>query len=512
MADAYLRRVRTPEVRIARDRMLVAPDHESWGGSSKGNLGLLRQVGVFDGVRLLDVEEGPWSTGFDASKGYFSIPALAPSGWSSKDWSEYRDAMRSAARPAYSQGWYVMQGLRVLPGLDQYASFDEDVRIAFMNAVFASAGQWGEQWATITVRRTSGKADSFVLASPVAWQLRRLAWISVKSGDSDAWRRPSDCWHVPAHEMAGNRGGQFVHLQPLPASIANLLDTQPRLAQSMQRLEMPRFDLETRSQDTRLLEALADAVEAKAVRNWDVLLGQVRGAWGGFDPQPYTTFPRRVLIHEQGGRLSVGAPSEEHRIYLPDTKKAFVAELRRFQLPVIAIETADAVRLAERFVSQYPAGIARAATLQTTPLIDDAPLSKPAEARLQDNERLDWLIPVVLTIVANYGPEAQGTGTKAFRRYLDKLRQTRVDVCDSIKLALYDNDRLVAEPIPVSALWHNESHTLLVRNPSVTDAADISEALASLLERDDMEVPIRLLLNITGWDPRSPTSQRAWRN
>ena len=64
-----------------------------WEGRGT-HLALLRQVGVFDGLRLLNVPQGPWSYGFDAVKGYFSLPDDVPPGMSSREWAEYCGAVR----------------------------------------------------------------------------------------------------------------------------------------------------------------------------------------------------------------------------------------------------------------------------------------------------------------------------------------------------------------------------------------------------------------------------------
>ena len=123
--------------------------------------------------------------------------------------------------------------------------------------------------------------------------------------------------------MAGNRGCNF---QPprLSYSIANQLDTVPDLAKALRQLGMPHFDLETRSRDSRLLEALADAVSAENVRNWDILLGQVRGAWGALEPSNQSDMPNRVLVYGHSGRLMVRRPSADEPVYLPDSTRWWI--------------------------------------------------------------------------------------------------------------------------------------------------------------------------------------------
>ena len=128
-------------------------------------------------------------------------------------------------------------------------------------------------------------------------------------------------------------------------------------------------------------------------------------------------------------------------------------------LPVVAIEPADAGRLGKFFEQKYPGGVIRASDLRVVPLVDGGKWEEPANERLQDNETFEWLIPVVLTIVANYGPEAQGIGAKSLRQIVARLRDARVSVHDAVQLAVYDKEREVVAPMPVAALWHSESKT-----------------------------------------------------
>jgi hypothetical protein len=379
-----------------------------------------------------------------------------------------------------------------------------------MDVVFRSAAEWPLGWAELTIERVGGNANTLKLPSPLAWKLQQCAWIGVENDEGITWGRPADRWHVAAHDLAGGRVWQFAHLRPLPARLANLLDVEPRLAAAMQRLGMPHFDPETKSPSSRLLDALAEATSGQDIRNWDIFLGQVRAAWRSFEPTGAGDFPRRLLIHGDSAQLAVHTPDPEHPAYLPDSAKSFISALRRFQLPVIAIEYKDADRLAEQFTNAFPSAIIRASSLQPIPQVNGKAWTEPATERLQDHEQLEWLAPLILTLAAFFGPQAQGASTEAFRRHLKSLREARVAIAETIETALFDGDRPVAEPMAVAALWHGETRTLLVRNPSTIQPAAISEALASLLDRgEDLEVAIKLVLGIIGWDPTPTTIKRA---
>ena len=506
----YLRRVNTLEAQTARDRLLLPPDHQCWGRDGALYLDLLRLIGVFDGLRLLPIPPDAWTSQFDAYRTDFQLPHGAPPGWSADDWREYREATHGTVTPAYNRGRYEMRGLHLLPGLDRYGSFDEDTRLAFMDVVFRSASEWQRGWEEISVERMVGNSDSLKLLSPLAWKLTHSEWIGVESNDGVHWGRPADRWHVPGHDLTGGRSWQFLHLRPLPGRLADLLDCDPRLAAAMQRLGMPHFDPETKSPSSRLLDALADATSGKEIRNWDIFLGQVRAAWRGFAPTGAKDFPRRLLIHGDSAQLWLHTPEPTQPAYLPDSAKSFISALRRFQLPVIAIESTDAIRLAEQFMTAFPGAIVRASSLQPIPLINGAAWTTPASDRLQDHEELEWLVPLVLTLAAFFGPQAQGANTETFRRHLRSLREARVAIADTIETALFDGDRPVAQRMAVAALWHSETGTLLLKDPSTTEAAALSEALASLLDRgEDLEVAIKLVLSIVGWDPTEATITHA---
>ena len=505
----YLKRVDTAETEAARERLLLAPSHEHWGGTGTAHQELLRKSGVFDGLRLAEIKPQAWSSEFEAYRASFHLPGVGPSGWSRVDWLAYREVTRCAVRPAYRQGAYEVQLTYSIPGLDRYASLDEHGRLAFMDVVLRSAGQWPKAWETLVLERRKGNADTLTLRSPLAWKLSELNWIGVTERDELSWSRPADRWHVPASALLGGQAWQFAHLRPLPATLATQLDLDTRLQDAMRQLGMPRFDPETMSASARLLEALADSASGEEIRNWDIFLGQVRAAWRAFEPVFSTSFPKKLLVHKGISLLSIHIPDEEHPCYLPNSTKSFTDAMRRFQLPVVAIERSEAERLADQFTTAYPGSIVLASTLRAVPLEDGHQWSGPADGRLQDNDQLDGLIPLVLTIAAYFGPRAQGTATKSFRDHMAVLREARVAVVHALKTALFDDDKAVADPIPVAGLWHGESRTLLVSDPSTADATGISEAVAALLDREDLEFPIKHALSITGWESDAETLAQA---
>lgn len=505
----YLSRLDTPEVRSARDRLLLPPNHQCWGGNGGVHLELLRLVGVFDGLRLMPVDSMSWTCRFEAYMHNFLLPQVAPPGCSKADWEEYRMVARELARPIYNKGKYEIQGLHALPGMDRYLEFDLDTRFALMEVVLGSASHWPDGWDTCTINRYEGNSNMFPLPSPVAFTLRKLPWLGLREGEDIEWCRPADRWHVPALELARGRKWQFAHLRPLPGELANRLDVHPSLAAVLRRLGTPRFDPETKTSSTQLLDALVAAVERSDVPHWDVFLGQVRSAWRGFEPTAPPVFPKKLLVQRGGSRLKAEQPDNDNPIYLPDSTKSFLSALKHFELPVVAIETEDAKRLAERFTVAFPNSVLRASTLEPVPLVNGERWTATSMDRLRDNAELEWAIPVVLTIAAFHGPQAQGTATRAFRKHVETFREARLCVVGRIETGLFRGSTLVAPPLPMPALWQGDSQTLLVSETSKSSMAYLSEAFAGVLDRDDLEVPIKLVFGITGWQPESADIVRA---
>jgi hypothetical protein len=152
----------------------------------------------------------------------------------------------------------------------------------------------------------------------------------------------------------------------------------------------------------------------------------VRSAWRGFEPAAGSAFPKILLTQRAGSKLTPEIPGVENTIYLPDLSKSVLAALKHFELPVVAIETDDAKRLADRFVGAFPQGVIRASTLQTVHLVDGQPWNDLPQERLRDDAELEWLIPLLLTVVAFHGPQSQGTASRSFKKHLDTLGEARV--------------------------------------------------------------------------------------
>ena len=325
----FLRLVRSPGTREARNRLLLPPSDEQWAGSGTVHVHLLKHVGVFDGLRLISIEPTAWTSRFQASKHNFQLPQTPPPAWSDSDWNAYRTFAREEAQPTYNYGTYQVQRVYSLPGLDRYMELTEAARLAMMDVVLGSCGRWEGGWETLSINRVEGNFSVTNLRSPLARMLSNLSWLGLEEGGVIDWCRPGDRWHVPAIELGRGRKWQFSHLRPLPGELANRLDTDARLATVMRKLGTPFFDPETKSASTQLLDALADAVVRNEVpNNWDVFLGQVRSAWRGFEPVAGSAFPKILLTQRAGSKLTPEIPSVENHIYLPDLSKSLSGHFR----------------------------------------------------------------------------------------------------------------------------------------------------------------------------------------
>lgn len=157
--------------------------------------------------------------------------------------------------------------------------------------------------------------------------------------------------------------------------------------------------------------------------------------------------------------------------------------------------------MADSFTTAYPQSVLRASALQPVPLVDGEPLEKSPQDRLRDDAELEWVIPVLLTITAYFGPQSQGTTSKTFRKLLETFRNARLGFAEKIETGLFREEISVAPPLSVPALWLNASQVLLLSHCWKKDMPALSEALSNLIDREDLEIPIKLMLGITGAQP-----------
>jgi len=242
----------------------------------------------------------------------------------------------------------------------------------------------------------------------------------------------------------------FAHLKPLPGKMAQELDGNPMLADALAKLGMPKFDTERTSESTRLLDDLGAALD-NDISEFNVFIGQVRDAWRAFKPNSYTRFPEKVVVKRGNSPLFAVVPSEDNPVYLPDSSASFIAALEQFSLPVIAIDTSDAKRLAQSFKDSYGDGIQLSSEIEMIPLVNGEKWQKTLGVTLAESE-MEWVIALVLTLVAFLGVQAKGTNAKPFLERVRMFREAIICWVPSLEAGLFKGDQKIASPICSSNL------------------------------------------------------------
>ncbi len=496
--DAYLRRTATPECSNALKRLLLPPDHPLWGGMGLSSVDLLEKAGAFNGIRLVPVTGKDWDARFTIAhwKGV-KLSEKGPAGYSPDVWDAYREYIKNTESSRYSGEFsYEVQDVYALPGFEKLEGFDDAAHKLLMELLLVSIPSWQKRWKnweSATIRKIGGEAHRYSPVSPLAFSLRETKWMQGETDEETIRFRPSDRWHIPSPALIGGLH-QFSHLMPMPVSVASVLSRNPGLTASMKELGMPSYDPEEETADPRLLNDLAVALQDPTIdiSNSSVFLGQVRTAWGQFYPDEEDVFPDSVIVQNGSGSLIVVTPSEEEAVYLPDATSAVHSGLELHSKPVVAMDTKDAKRLQDHFQNAYGNGVRLASELTTRALVDGSQW-QAQENTPQLSEELPWLIPVVLSIFAFSRGQSRGVGTKTFTKAIDALRRARIVWVDTLEAGLWHGDVSVART-PVPALWLPKDNTLLAISDARTEVSQLSEALASIVDRGDIDISLKLVL------------------
>jgi len=497
--DTYLRRNSTSECSTARARLLLPPDHPLWGGMGLRSVALLERAGAFDGIRLIPASSKDWSEKLTiANYSGVKLPEQSPPGFSMEMWDAYRHFIKETVDPYYSGEFeyeLLAQTLFIVPGFEGLDSFEDDTCELLMGLMFGSIPLWDTlwpQWKRVIIRKIRGESHSFSPDSPLAFSLKKMSWMQGTVGDKKVQFRPSDRWYIPSPALIGG-SHQFSHLQPMPTSIASILGKNPLLITSMNKLGMPSYDPEEETADLRLLNDLVVALEDPAIdiSNLSVFLGQVRTAWSQLHPEVEGALPDSLIVQNGTGPLRIASPSEE-KVYLPDATTAVHNGLKLHSQPVIEIETKDAKRLQGHFQNAYADGIRLASELTTRALVDGEKLQDNDGAKPLSHE-IPWLIPVVLSVIAFSRVQSRGVATKTFTKAVGALRRTQIIWVDRLEAGLWHGELSVARSA-VTALWLSKSNILLAANKAKADVSLLSEVLATIVDRGDIDIPLKLVL------------------
>ena len=187
----YLNGANTRECQEALGKMLLPPTDKLWDDKGELYKDLLELSGSFDGLRLLSIEPNDWKAGTISSKSSYQLPNTPPPCISDDLWKKYTEVYSPQIRNrmVYTGYFsYEVQSLSMIPGLEQYANFDEKTRIALMNSLFASMHKWEESWLTIYIKKTDGIEPkyqcrgSIILLSQVRCRGLQLTRMETRNG------------------------------------------------------------------------------------------------------------------------------------------------------------------------------------------------------------------------------------------------------------------------------------------------------------------------------------------
>ena len=490
LLSSYLGAVPGSAAKHARSRLLLSPDDPAWDGLGATTQDLLRRGGVFDGLRLEAVRADTWQSQFNASVHSFELPPATPPGFDAEFWAEYKKHVESTVRGGF-QGLqpYVVGTLHHFPGMADGPLHDA-AREALCELILKSLPRWADGMEPVTFSKRGGQADRRTSVSPLKHFLQTRTWLAVPGERTTIqWSRPSERWHVPA-DAVSRRLTHFAHLRALPYALARRLDTDPELASRIHQLGMPYLDLHAETSDPGLLTELIAAIGSETAPEPNVLLGQLRDAWHRFRPRADQQALAHLPVRTRGTPIQRHAMTAGTVVYLPDLG-TLASELEQFGVSVLTLYPQDATALRDWFRSAYGERVVPTSQLRLVPRVDDAGWNGNS-AELLSESNLAWLIAPLLTLIAFY-QQIRGIHAPAFRERLDRLRELRVDWVERIELVVMSGDVEVMRT-EVPAHWDQNRKTLLVSEPARRQPANIATALAQSIERDDLELPLRVLL------------------
>ncbi|MDO9528359.1 MAG: DUF3883 domain-containing protein [Syntrophales bacterium] len=490
----YLEEAGTKECNEALKKLMLPPDHKLWKGLASQNQEILARAGAFDGLRLKEIVPDDWKSKFYVCGGIeVNLPANPPPCFDEETWGLYVDDASNNLRPYFDGPFdYEVKEFFVFPGLEKFHGLNNFIRVALMTILLRSLPNWNEDWDNpLSIEKIGGQSHSFEPESPLHFWLKRTPWLITESNGIYESFCPEERWHVPSIVLAG-RAHQFSHLNPLPREIAGILDNSSQLADALENLGMPKFDLESHKNIGRLLRDLFRAWEnpRTEISNRDIFLGQVRDAWRAFDPEEDDDFPEKLLLESR----IVVMPSKDNPVFLPDATESSHAGLKLHSKPVVAeIQPKDAKRLSKWFKETYGKGIHLASELTDGPLVNGQPW-EGGEGELLCDSEIKWLIPVILSVFAFAGGQAHGTQTKTFLRATQMLRESKVCWVPNLEVGLWHDGNIIAMT-SLPAMWMSDDKTLLSTENVKNSPSSLNKAIGHVVERADIDMPLKFVLS-----------------
>ena len=492
----YLQGANTKECQEALGKMLLPPIDNLWEGNGEHYKDLLILTGVFDGLKLLSLTPSDWKSGTSATKATYKLPDDPPPCIPTDLWEKYKNFYSSYVRERlYYAGYfsYEVKTLLLIPGLEKYDDFNENTRIAFMNSLFASIHRWEDAWHITNVQKVGGSSQSVSLESPLSFCLKYLPWIAIDSDGKREWQMPYQRWYIPKNILASG-SWRYGHLRPLPGVLADKADQNPALYEKgLVHLGMPKFDpsAEGRSSNTRLLDDLATAL-ASEIPDRNMFLNHIRIAWRNYTADNINLFPKRIIVSNGQKQLEAISLDKGFPVYLPDSSSSFASELNLFALPVIEIETVDAKRLARDFKSAYGVAIRLASDLEVWPIVNGKRWEKESGTPFVES-KFAWLPPVLITMYAFVGSPPPCPYAKKMSSTVQIIRDIKTCWVESLHAGLWMEEELIAAPA-VKAMWLSEPKILVCDIAFKDQMSKYSEALKTIIDRDDLELPLKHVL------------------
>ncbi len=496
---SYLEAAGTADAEEAARRLLLPPEDARWAGWGRESEGILRRAGVMDGLRLQAVKPDAWN-----SKLYLTVDRDVvlseekPPGIPSRMWAQYREVVRKTQKAKYVTVFaYEFRTFYAIPGFDRWDKLDNPARAAFTQALLASMSSWEEvqkvDWKNSIIKKMRGDRHALSVLSPLFFSLTHLDWLTVEQEEGVARFRPADRWLVP-RRIAGRARYLYRHLRLVPEEISERIEADHVLLDQLRDLGMPVLDEgDERTDDPRLLEDLAAAWAERQgeIASRDVFVGQVRNAWSRFEPGD--RFPEQWVVEVGRRNLGVVSPLRDAPVYMPDEAGPAYHALLTHEKPVVVIDPRDARRLKEAVKARLTREVRFASDFRLGARVDGAVWAREGDQCLADSD-LDWLPPVVLSVLAYGGESGVGTGSDAFDQAIQTLRKIRFQWVDDLEAELQtvEGERVAATPVP--ALWLPDRKTLLAARTGPPEWRALSDALADALGRRTLGTALRLVL------------------
>ena len=469
-----------------RETLLLKPSDSRWGLEVREYDNLLDRIGVAEGIRLNRIDN-MW---FEMSSWKYELPETSTEYVDVESWAKWRTTVKHEIQLKFVKNSpYTLEHLYFLTEIQHFTELSASGQRVFSSLVLDSIRGWPEGWETVLIRRqVQGGEWTQSVTSPLKYLLSTIPWFLNGPQDSQLL---CDRWYVPTSHLRG-QNERFRHLRPLSLDLSLRLEQDDQLLRTLEQLGLNIYPTDGVQIGPNLLDALALACQEGRVQPalFDVFLGQLRHAWRNLDEQE--GLPTAFVIQTARRRFDVLAKEDLHEIFLPDDSEKSRA-LREQRKPLLEMNIQDARRLSDVLVNTT--SIRLGSELEELELIDEMVWQGDSDIACRlDETCYHWLPTPLLAIHAYGGPNPTGHATKTWREVFDRLRNARVLVCQSIKVALVEGEDTIAMSEP-PARWL-KGNVLAVTSEVKDSYVQLTEATESLLDRQDLRKDLNLVFEV----------------